>query len=72
MATDAEILQAIKDAIYDIVATNKATVSVSLGERGYRHYSLTELQAMQEYYERKVALSTRRLIILADVSRGDS
>ena len=72
MATDAEILAAVKDAIYDLVLTKKAVARLTLAGRTVQNYTLTELQSLEEYYTSKVARSSRTRILLADVSRRDS
>ncbi len=75
MATDAAILQAIKDAIFDLVATGGATVEWKIAGRETQHYSLDELRRLQEHFEKIVgatATGKRRKFKLASVSQGDS
>lgn len=78
VATAAEILTAIDDAIFSLVSTGLATQEFSIAGRDTKFYSLDELRRLRDAYASVSASSTsdatagRRRITLADVSRREA
>jgi hypothetical protein len=72
MASDAEILAAVKTAIYNLVSSGEPVMEFTVAGRATKYYSLDELQRLEAYYGRKTASASHRRIRLLDVSRGDS
>ena len=68
--TDQEILDKIREAIYDAVSDGFAMLMI--GGRQTSRLSLRELRDMEAYYQRRVAAASRKRVLLADVSAGDS
>ena len=73
MATDAEILAAVKTAIYNLVSGEVASVTMPNG-RAYTLQDLDKLQRLEQYYSGKTAYSSsagRQRIVLGDISGGE-
>jgi len=73
--TDSEILAAAKEAIYELLTTDKRVVEFSVAGRSTKQLDLSQLQALEAYYEKKVRLASGssqrpRGILLADLSNG--
>jgi len=65
--TDQEMLDAVRTAIHTALTTGFAELSAPDG-RSSKTHSISELQSLERYYKRGVAVANRPLIRLPDVS----